>query len=1496
MQIFVIGMHRSGTSVVSRLLNLMGVYFGSENVGLPQADDNAKGFWERKDVVSLNNKLLRENGHEWFKISSYNESNLEQRTVENFNTEARRIIANIDGFRPWFIKDSRLCFTLPLWIKFTEVPLAIFVYRHPLEVALSLKERNEFPIEYGLALWEEYNIVALNNTKNIPTVFIDFNEILSSSKKPLAKLYSFLKQKNVRFNEISKNEIDGFLDSKLYHQKTLHQHELLSDSQKKLYDLLSNESFETKSSIPKISKKSKNTLRKFELMFDKVIHFDQIKQENLSLIRKLESSEEAIKKLSQLNQKNNDLKISNKELQLRVLDRNNLKLDFQNKLNDIKFELQKKDLKLLEVKLEMESKLRKKDKINQRVLDEKRSTIKLMKIKNRVRRAFGFKKKGVIKKKKVVKKKAKSLIATPIEPAIQDSNGPIFSIDLPDTSPYLLEREFNRYKEVSDGDIHQLKKNEVETILIRANKNEPVSIVVSIYNSYAEVKACIESILKYSTYPFQLVLINDKSPDDEIKILLETYRNIANIRVIHNDQNLGFVKSANIGFRASNFDTILLNSDTIVSPRWIQKLLISSYTDPKIATSTPFSNASGVFSVPEIGVNKSVPAYLSNEEMSRIVENQKSSNFFEIPTGNGFCMFIKRQALDEVDSFDEKSFGRGYGEENDFCMKLAKRGWKNILTANLFIYHKGNSSFGSEKQALVKEHRKILDELHPDYPDLVRQFVSDQNINDLRKTIGEALVSRNEISRSTKKNILYVLHEGGGGVPNTTKDLMPFVQNSYNVFVLTSDSQTFFLKEYSKKGLEIINRFELKKKWSALRFFDAESQALYLSIITSLNIDLVHIRHLFKHSLDLPEICSSLRIPYVLSLHDFYFVSPSINLLDMEGKFNSGTLPVPWMCPTPLLDALPNDQLTQDLWTESMTIVLKNASLLITTSQSTKDIHCNFYPFLKSKNFLIIEHGRDFNVAEVTAPMPPTKSEKIKFLFLGNITEHKGSKLIQNIIDRDLNNRFEFHFAGSVDENLNGKGVFHGSYSREEIPKMVEKIEPHFGLVLSICPETFSHTLTEFWGCALPVIGSNLGAINDRIVQHGGGWTIEIDNPESFFKLIEKISDNDYQQKLIEVRNLKLKTVKEMSYQYLSCYHEVINKTSKHKIALITPGEGLAGSSFIRCLLPFTHPNFQQFFEVHQLNKIELDDIENYIEEYSIETIIIQRNAIETKSIAKFKSLTKRFNVVFEIDDDLFNISSSHPEYLHYSRLKSDLIEIIKASKITFCSTNKLKKIVGEYSKKVRFFPNSIDEKLWLTPTEVTKAKKDPSVVNIGYIGSYTHGSDLLLIKDAIIDAQDILKKKYDIQLNIYVIGGMRKDESWFNRVKIPVGKNVYPEFVNWLRNFVDWDFALAPLEQTKLNESKSCIKYLEYTLLNLPGIYSNCGEYSESVAHLENGIIVDNSILNWTNSIIELATNIELRGKLRVCSKQKINEEHLANSNMDNYIQHLNFDKTLLA
>src|SRR5687767_13467578 len=133
MQIAILGMHRSGTSVVARLLNMMGCYHSPEGVGNNYSPDNPKGYWERLDVIELNTEALQAMGNDWDEVSNFSLSRLKDQARGRFNSRGRGIILSMDGHRPWFIKDPRLCLLFPLWREFLEVPVCLLVTRHPLE-------------------------------------------------------------------------------------------------------------------------------------------------------------------------------------------------------------------------------------------------------------------------------------------------------------------------------------------------------------------------------------------------------------------------------------------------------------------------------------------------------------------------------------------------------------------------------------------------------------------------------------------------------------------------------------------------------------------------------------------------------------------------------------------------------------------------------------------------------------------------------------------------------------------------------------------------------------------------------------------------------------------------------------------------------------------------------------------------------------------------------------------------------------------------------------------------------------------------------------------------------------------------------------------------------------------------------------------------------------------------------------------------------------------
>lgn len=246
-----------------------------------------------------------------------------------------------------------------------------------------------------------------------------------------------------------------------------------------------------------------------------------------------------------------------------------------------------------------------------------------------------------------------------------------------------------------------------------------VDIIIPVYNAYDELQMCLESLFMYTNLiDNRLILVNDNSTDSRIKSLLEHRKKEnpnKNIVLFHNEKNMGFSNNVNLGMAQSeNNDILLLNSDTRVTKNWIEKIKACAYSKKTIGTVTPLSNNATLCSVPIFCKENELPPNIDVDQMAAIVEECSLRRYPRITVANGFCMYIKREVINAIGYFDAETFGRGYGEENDFCNRAGQKGYIHVMCDDTYIYHSGTKSFGTEeKKAYIKEHDRILYERYP---------------------------------------------------------------------------------------------------------------------------------------------------------------------------------------------------------------------------------------------------------------------------------------------------------------------------------------------------------------------------------------------------------------------------------------------------------------------------------------------------------------------------------------------------------------------------------------------------------------------------------------------------------------------------------------------------------------------------------------------------------------------------------------------------------------
>ena len=640
-----------------------------------------------------------------------------------------------------------------------------------------------------------------------------------------------------------------------------------------------------------------------------------------------------------------------------------------------------------------------------------------------------------------------------------------------------------------------------------------VTIVIPVYNAPKATRDCLRSVIAHTDVAVRVVVIDDCSPDPDVDQVLVELAGHSNIRIVRNHRNLGYTATVNLGIHlAGKSDVVLLNSDTRVTPRWLDNLRHAAYSEEKIATATPFSDNAGAFSAPRKNEANARPQGVSDDDYARCVTRASERLYPEIPTGNGFCMYIRRSAIDEVGDFDAVSFPRGYGEENDFCVRATRAGWTHVIDDATLIFHLRSASFGSEREALVRAGRAIIDERYPEYTAAVREFLADPRVDRARSNVGEAGV-RTTGTSPVRPRVLFIISTTTGGTPQTNGDLMSALQDRYEPYLLVCDSRTVELYVVDGDDSPSLASVELQKRILPFPHTSREYDVLVEGFLMEHSIELVHIRHIGWHSASLPDVCKHLGIPVVFSFHDFYTICPTIKLLD-ENLVHCGGVctSTRGKCRPELWheDDMPSLKHNAVLsWQRMMRAMLANCDLFVTTSQSALAQMLSKYSELEDR-CRVIPHGRDLTF-ERLAPTAVDESHPIRVLVPGNIGVPKGALLLEELIALDSEGRFEFHLLGRTSiKNCPGL-VLHGTYERDEFARRVLAINPTFGLILSIWPETHCHTLTELWSCGLPVAALDYGAVGERIRTHGGGWLIRHGDARYIYDELKRIAEDQLQ-------------------------------------------------------------------------------------------------------------------------------------------------------------------------------------------------------------------------------------------------------------------------------------------------------------------------------------------------------------------------------------------------
>ncbi|UIY44786.1 glycosyltransferase [Methylobacterium radiotolerans] len=596
--------------------------------------------------------------------------------------------------------------------------------------------------------------------------------------------------------------------------------------------------------------------------------------------------------------------------------------------------------------------------------------------------------------------------------------------------------------------------------------------------------------------------------------------------LVENEQNLGFVRSVNraLGLRQGRA-VVLLNSDAEVFGDWLDRLVAHAEhnAEPRagsgteagagagagagmgaglpVGSVTPLSNNATICSYPRFNANNTMPLEIARPDLDRVAAQVNRGRAVPVPTGVGFCMYMTAAALDAVGDLDAEAFGKGYGEENDWCLRATKAGFVNLLAEDVFVHHAGQISFGLDAGGEYDQGQAALLAKHPDYPARVGQFVQADPGRRGRARLDRARLARHFSGRA----LLYVTHSWGGGIQRHIDDMVAQARaEGLSVVLLQIDRTRNLELHVSYRGPEFLYLPNLDSLYLPR---DAAELADFVGQLAPV---LIHVHSLaglrWGAARALMAVVAGAGRPYAWTLHDYSPVCHRNHLVQPDGRY-CGLAPVSECRSCLAVDADGFEEPDPGERRAAFGAFLAGAARVFAPSCDTAARIRAVYPDLAVTVRPHVEPER--SVRDTTLKR---QGRVRRVAVLGSISMPKGGLVLQALATDACKRNLALRFAivGFSDTALTGglerAGVTEtGCYATDdptldrpalaalqiaetgrhreddEMLDLVGRISADLVLLPTIWPETYAYELTMALRTGLPVAAFDLGALGERL-------------------------------------------------------------------------------------------------------------------------------------------------------------------------------------------------------------------------------------------------------------------------------------------------------------------------------------------------------------------------------------------------------------------------------
>ncbi len=631
----------------------------------------------------------------------------------------------------------------------------------------------------------------------------------------------------------------------------------------------------------------------------------------------------------------------------------------------------------------------------------------------------------------------------------------------------------------------------------QAPSRASLAVVLPVYRGLAMTQACLAALLAAAPAGTLIIAVDDATPEPALAAWLEAQAAAGRIVLCRHAANRGFPAAVNTGIAAAaGHDILLLNSDTLLPPGAIETMLQAAYARADTGSVTPLSNEATILSYPRRAGGNPAPDLAGAAALNQLARQANSSRVVEIPTGIGFCMLLRHDCLAATGELRGEIFAQGYGEENDWCLRAGRLGYRHVAATGAYVAHLGGASFGAAGRALNQRNGYRLNRLYPGYDAAIGAHVAADPLAPARRRLD---LLRFAAGRAAGGAVLLISHQHGGGVARRINEEMAALRAAGQRPILLFPAAPDDLATPFPWQAELTD--DRTGDFPNLRFNLPAALPELLQLLRQEDVRRVVLHHALGHHPLARQLAARLGVPQDIVIHDYTSFCLRVNLLtrpaaDAELRYCGE----PNVAGCIACVARNGDETFEGIGVvanlaRSAAEFAAAATIAAPSADAARRIARHFPGIQPS----VTPWEDDGLPVRLRSP----RAGRRHIVVIGGIGPAKGFDILiacaEDAATRGLALRFTVAGASAEDRKLleTGRIFVTGAYQEGEATRLIDRLDADLAFLPSIWPETWCFALTEAWRAGLYALSFDLGAQGQRLRATGRGTTLPLGLPPS---------------------------------------------------------------------------------------------------------------------------------------------------------------------------------------------------------------------------------------------------------------------------------------------------------------------------------------------------------------------------------------------------------------